>query len=62
MSDIDRAAFSADALLELLIKHQPELVKPAHGETYEESGNNTGEFIAGLRARLIDMYNLRAHG
>lgn len=62
MSEIDRAARSADDLLELLIKHQTALFPPAAGESHEDAGKNTGDFIAGLRARLIDMYNLRAHG
>lgn len=62
MSDTDRAAFAADNLLELLIKHQPDLIKPFQGESSEESGKEAGEFIAGLRARLIDMYNLKARG
>jgi len=62
MSEIDRAALAADNLLELLITHQPNLLKPFNGESSEESGKETGEFIAGLRARLIDMYNLKARG
>jgi hypothetical protein len=62
MTDIDKAAQSADNLLALLIQHQPELIKTQEGGTHEESGRQTAEFIKGLRDGLIDMYNLRARG
>lgn len=60
MNEIDNAARSADNLLELLIKHQPDLIK-ALGPSLE-NGEAVGDFIAGLRSRLIDMYNLNPRG
>ena len=62
MSEIDKATRSADNLLELLIQHQPDLIKPPSGVLTELHGKAMGDFIAGLRARLIDMYNLKEHG
>jgi len=62
MNEIDKAAQSADNLLELLIRHQSEFIKPPSGVLTEHHGKATGDFIAGLRTRLIDMYNLKAHG
>lgn len=59
MNEIDKAAQSADNLLELLIKHQPDLIKPYQGDSSEASGKEVGDFIADLRSRLIDMYNLK---
>lgn len=59
---IDRTAQSADNLLELLIKHQPDLVKFSPNRISKETGESVGEFIGGLRSKLIDMYNLKPHG
>lgn len=62
MDEIDKAARSADNLLELLIKHQPELIKFSPDRISKSTGENTAQFIDGLRSKLIDMYNLRARG
>lgn len=55
-------AEKADELLKLLIQHQPDIIKVPNGTPTESDGKASGDFIAGLRARLIDMYNLTPRG
>lgn len=54
MNKDTQAITSADNLLDVLIKSQPDLIRPVHPSP--ESGKDVGEFIAGLRQRLIAMY------
>ena len=54
MSKNRDAVSSADFLLELLIRSQPELFKPVIPS--DGNGKDVGGFIEGLRDRLITMY------
>ncbi|MDB5821249.1 MAG: hypothetical protein JWQ11_4889 [Rhizobacter sp.] len=50
------AIADADALLKLLLEHQPEMFK-INGSLTEGTGRTAGEFISALRTQLIKMYD-----
>lgn len=52
--DEAKARTAADNMIRDLLTRQPELLKV--GSISKESGKAVGEFIAALRAHLIEMY------